>query len=771
MAERNREKEVIKRRIANLYHASPEIRAAIDQTIEDFNGRVGEPRSFDALDELMADQAYRPAFWRVATEEINYRRFFDINQLAAIRIERPEVFRATHELIFRLLTEGKVTGLRVDHPDGLWNPEKYFRWLQESYLFHQARARLGGAVEPSQIEQEVCVWLDQERAGWGEGEKAWPLYVVAEKILSEKEPLPEDWAVDGTTGYDFANLTGGLFVNSATRRDFDRIYSHFLGHSINFADLINATKKMIMTASMASEINALSHQLERLAERNRWYRDFTLNSLTLAIREVIACLPVYRTYIAGSDTSVDARDERYVEIAVAEARRRNPRVPPTVFDFIQNTLLLRTMRDFREEDRRKLLEFVMKFQQVTGPVMAKGLEDTAFYIYNRLVSLNEVGGHPLSFGVPVEEFHARNVERRRQWPHSLLASSTHDTKRSEDVRARIDVLSELPGEWRAAVNRWSRLNGRKKALVGDEPAPDRNDEYLLYQTLVGAWPPGPMSPEQFARLRERITNYMLKATKEAKVHTSWVNPNEAYDEALRGFVGRLLPDKPTDRFRMEVEVFQRRTFFFGQFSALAQTLLKLTAPGVPDLYQGTELWDFSLVDPDNRRPVDYEARRRLLAELSSRGAQAGQELTGLARELLESSHDGRIKLFLIQRALHFRRTSHPLFAQGDYQPLEVAGAQREHACAFARVHEGREAIIVVPRLVAQLTGGAETPPLGAEVWKDTRLVLAEPPAGQRYRNLLTGEEFSAEEREGLALLSLGRVLAHFPLALLERLPA
>lgn len=764
IAERHREKEVIKRRLAALLAASPEVREAVDQSVERFNGQVGDPRSFDLLDDLLERQSYRLAFWRVASDEINYRRFFDINKLAAIRIELPQVFRSAHELIFRLLTEDKVTALRIDHPDGLWNPAKYFRRLQEAYLFNKLRAEWD--APPEQVEAEVCAWLDEHMMHQDVPGAAWPLYVVAEKILSEKEPLPENWAVAGTTGYDFMNLANGLFVDHAGRKDFDKLYSQFIGGQINFADLINATKKMIMTASLASEINALSHQLERLAERNRLYRDFTLNSLRMAIREVIACLPIYRTYIVDSTAQVDAHDERYVVQAVDEARRRNPGAAQQIYDFIRDTLLLRNMNDFREEDRQRLFEFVMKFQQVTGPVMAKGLEDTAFYIYNRLVSLNEVGGHPLAFGVSPREFHERNRDRRAHWPHSLLATATHDTKRGEDTRARINVLSEMPGEWRAAINRWSRLNARKKTMVQGEAAPTRNDEYLLYQILVGAWPGGPLQGEALASFRARVAEYMQKATKEAKTRTSWVNPNAGYDEAVRLFVERLLEGKPGDRFLESLEPFARRVAFFGQFNALAQTLLKLTAPGVPDFYQGTELWDLSLVDPDNRRPVDYEARRAMLRQIKERIETSGGDLSELVRELMASSADGRIKMHLIHRALHFRREHEPLFRDGEYIPLTVAGAMRDHAVAYARKNGGEVAVVIVPRLAARLTAGAETPPLGEAVWKDTRVQLPHDLDRGQWHHLFTGRPLAAQSHDGSAEILLKDALEDFPVALL-----
>jgi (1->4)-alpha-D-glucan 1-alpha-D-glucosylmutase len=764
MAERGREKEVIKRRLATLVAASPDVAAAIEESVALYNGKVGDPRSFDLLDDLLERQSYRLAFWRVASDEINYRRFFDINKLAAIRIELPSVFRAAHALIFRLLTEGQVTALRVDHPDGLWNPGKYFRWLQEACLFHKLRAETD--APPEALEQEVCAWLEAHLVHQDKPGAAWPLYVVAEKILSEKEPLPENWAVAGTTGYDFMNQVNGIFVDRASRKNFDKIYAWFLGESLNFRDLVNSSKKMIMTTSLASEVGALSHQLERLAERNRLYRDFTLNSLRMAIRDVIACLPIYRTYVVDSTAAVDPRDVHYVESAVNEARRRNQRTAQEIYDFIRDTLLLRNLANFHESDHPRVLEFVMKFQQVTGPVMAKGLEDTAFYIYNRLVSLNEVGGHPQAFGEPLQEFHERNRERFRHWPYSLLATSTHDTKRGEDVRARIDVLSEIPSEWRAALGRWSRLNQRKKKTVDGEPAPSRNDEYLLYQTLVGAWPGEPLEGAALENFRNRIIEYMTKATKEAKQRTSWVNPNAPYDAAVREFIEALFSAKPNKKFLASLEAFARRVAFFGQFNSLAQTLLKLTAPGVPDFYQGTELWNLALVDPDNRRPVDYETRRAMLAELKRRIEQAGGDLAPLARELLAASPDGRIKMYLVHRALRLRRERDPLFKDGDYLPLEVAGAKREHALAFARRLGGEVAITIVPRLVVRLTGGAETPPLGEAVWQDTRVLLPADLAGRRWSNLFTGQAIEAPAEDSAAALPLKDALADFPVALL-----
>jgi (1->4)-alpha-D-glucan 1-alpha-D-glucosylmutase len=723
-----------------------------------FNGSTEDPRSFDLLDALIEKQAYRLAFWRVAAEEINYRRFFDVNELAAIRMELPQVFRSTHEVLLRLLAEGKATGLRIDHPDGLRDPAGYFRQLQEQYLL--ARMELKSGCPPEALAHEVATAIAREASN-GQRLAARPLYVVAEKILAEGEQLPSDWAVDGTTGYDFLNAVNGLLVDSEGREAFDRSYGSFTGTSTRYDQRVSSAKRMTMLVSMASEINALAHQLDRIAERNRRCRDFTLNSLTFALREVIACLPVYRTYITGPG-AVSPRDRRIIDMAVEEAKRRNPRTAEAVFDFVRSAVLLSSLDDFPEPDRPRLVEWALKFQQLTGPIMAKSVEDTVFYSYNRLVSLNEVGGAPDQFGISVAAFHRQNAERLERWPHSLLSTSTHDTKRSEDVRARLNVLSEMPGDWQSALSRWGRLNSSKKTVVEDQPAPDRNDEYLLYQTMLGAWPVEPLAAAGLAEFRRRIAAYMHKATKEAKVHTSWVNPNEEYDEAVRGFVQRLLPDTADDPFLGDLLALQGTVAFFGYFNSLAQVLLKMTCPGVPDLYQGTELWDFSLVDPDNRRPVDYSMRLRALDELRKRADPDRRQLIG---ELLSHVSDGRIKLFLIYQMLNFRRACSALFESGDYLPLEAAGTKRDHVCAFARAAGDQVVLVAVPRLVFRLAGGIKQAPLGPEIWEKTRLLLPPHLAGRPYRNIFTSEVHSLAA-EGTPDFYLGTIFEQFPVAVL-----
>jgi (1->4)-alpha-D-glucan 1-alpha-D-glucosylmutase len=767
LAERNREKEVIKRRVAALHAACPEFRAAVDATVAEYNGTPGVPESFDPMDQLIDAQAYRPAYWRVAGEEINYRRFFDINDLAAIRVELPEVFKAVHDVAFRLLADGTATGLRIDHPDGLRDPVKYFHQLQEEFVARQAAAVTanGHAGDGQPGPRRLADWFTAASVEREHALPPWPLYVVAEKILAEGEPLPPDWAVAGTVGYDFMNELNGLFVARRNRRAFDRVYGQFTGRELNYGPLVNATKRVVMQVSMAGEINSLAHQLERLADKNRRYRDFTLYSLARTIREVIACLPVYRTYLTNPGV-VLPRDAAYVEEAVEEAKRRNVRVAEQIFDFLRDTLLWRNYDLFRPDDQPGVVAFVRRFQQVTGPVTAKGVEDTAFYVYNRLVSVNEVGGDPATFGRSTAAFHRQNAARLQRWPHAMLASSTHDNKRSEDVRARINVLSEMPEEWRGALLRWNRANTARKSIVDGELAPDRNDEYLFYQVLLGAWPFEPTSPEEFAVFRERLTAYMLKAIKEAEVHTSWINANEEYEEATRGFVTQVLSDDPEDPFRTDFAALQRRVAFFGQVNGLGQVLLKLTSPGVPDIYQGQELWDFSLVDPDNRRPVDYDRRGEQLAGLRQR--IAAEDLLALCKELLETSTDGRVKMYVTHVPLAYRRDHPALFDAGGYRPLRSVGRRRRHVCAFVRERDDEALLTVAPRLPVKLMGGAEAWPVGRAAWRDTWLVLPREPVGRAFRNLFTGAEVSVQEGDGIAGLPMAEVCRDFPVALLER---
>ncbi|MBA3825683.1 MAG: malto-oligosyltrehalose synthase [Ktedonobacterales bacterium] len=772
IAERYREKEVVKRRIATLYANSAAVRAMLDETVRAYNGDINDPTSYDALDRLISQQSYRTAYWRVAAEEINYRRFFDINELGAIRVEIPQVFDATHALILRLLAEGKVTGLRIDHPDGLWNPAHYFRQLQQRYVQdaadgwlrdHPAEGPEADALR-TQVDETVATWRETLTTR-RDGPTDWPLYVVVEKILSEREPLPRDWPVYGTTGYDFMNGVNDIFVARENERDFTELYRRFTGQNDDYATLVSRSKRRIMTGALISEINALGHQLERITERNRRYRDYTLNNLIDALYEVITYLQVYRTYTT-EDRIISERDRHYIQTAIAAAKRHNVTLAEGIFDFIKDTLLLDNIDRFHEDDRGAVVAFVMKFQQVTGPIMAKSLEDTAFYLYNRLVSLNEVGGNPEQFGASVSLFHEQNLARRRNWPHALLGTSTHDTKRSEDVRARINVLSEMPGEWAAAVERWRVLNDAVHQDLDGERMPARNDEYLLYQTLIGIWPVGTPSVAAHQALRDRVAQYMEKAVQEGKEHSSWVTPNPTYTAALGTFIDALLQPGADNAFLADFVPFAQRVAYFGQFNALSQTLLKLTAPGVPDFYQGSELWELALVDPDNRRPVDYGARQQALADLTARRRDAGDDGTALCRELLAGDTDGRIKLYVALIALELRRNQPDLFGAGNYRAIEARGDCWQHVCAFAREHGSTSLIAVVPRLVCKLTDGTTTPPLGRDIWRTTWLTLPDDYAGRTYREAFTGAMLTVAEHDGVPGLDEADVLSAFPVALL-----
>jgi len=743
IAARRREVEIGRTRLAALLAASPEVRAFVEDNIRTFNGTPGDPRTFDALDELLADQAYRLAYWRVAGEEINYRRFFDINELAALRVEAPEVFADTHRLVFGLVGEGLVTGLRVDHPDGLYAPAEYFARLQRGC----ARA------------------LGREDTG--------DFYVVAEKILAPGEHLPEGWATAGTTGYEFLNLVNGVFVDRAQARAMEQVYARLIKVRPPFSEIVDECKRLVMATSMAAEINMLAHRLNLISEKHRASRDFTLGSLTTALREIIAAFPVYRTYVGeagaagvgtpppelrsqtvGDSTLVSARDREYIARAVGRARLHTPAMSSTVYDWIEEVLTLRFPPWATEADREERLDFVRRFQQITGPVTAKGYEDTVLYRFNRLVSLNEVGGDPSRFGTSLAEFHAENAERRRRSPHALSATATHDTKRGEDVRARINVLSEIPAEWRARVAAWQRLNRKHRTMVEGATVPGANTEYLLYQTLVGAWPLS----------LDRLRAYLQKAVREAKVHTSWTNPNPRYDEALARFAEAILDPERSAAFLEDFTLFQARVAHFGSLNALGQTLVKLTAPGVPDIYQGSDLWDLSLVDPDNRRPVDWGERTRLLDELLTAVATA-PDRAALAHELVKSRTDARVKLFVIHEGLRVRRARRALFETGAYQPLEARGAWAEHVCAFARVDGEAAAVTIFPRLLARR--GVDALPLGPEYWADTRLAMPAALAG-RYTNVFTGERVETTDTGEGPVLSMGTTLTSFPVALLER---
>ncbi|MGH8713157.1 MAG: malto-oligosyltrehalose synthase, partial [Casimicrobiaceae bacterium] len=584
------------------------------------------------------------------------------------------------------------------------------------------------------------------------------------KILAGHEALPPDWRVQGTTGYRFANLAIGLCVDGAARARFDRVYGSYIGRRVDFEQVLRDAKLQVMTEALASDLNLLAHALARIAEADRSTRDLTFNGLRRALMLYTAGLPVYRTYI--DDRGPGAADLRYIDGAIGIARRQRPVADGSAFDFIHSALtgmLAAAAHPAHEQIRR----FAGRLQQFTAPVMAKAMEDTSFYVFNRLVALNEVGGDPRQFGVSVAAFHAAALERQRHWPGEMLATSTHDNKRSEDVRARLAVLSEMPAAWRLALRRWTRLNQRHETRRGEEHAPDRNDQYLLYQTLLGIWPSPAPDAEGLAALRQRVHAYMRKAVREAKVHSSWANPDEDYERALAAFIDGLLGRLESNAFLQEFLRLHAVVACCGLYNSLAQTLLKLASPGVPDIYQGNEVWDLSLVDPDNRRPVDYGQRRAMLKELK-RSFGPDRPHVAHARALFESIDDGRLKMYLVWRALGLRARRPGVFERGRYVALAVAGTHAAHVCAFARVHESITVVTVVPRLLLGLTARGTRAPLGSTVWGDTRVRL---PLPGSYRDVLTGAIRSSAPAAQATYLAVADLFDTLPVALLESTPA
>jgi (1->4)-alpha-D-glucan 1-alpha-D-glucosylmutase len=789
VTERHREKEVAYARLARLTADAPVVREAIEAAVRRFNGTPGDAASFDALHELLEAQAYRLAYWRTASHEVNYRRFFDVNTLAGLCVEDEAVFDATHRLLGELIRDGKVHAVRIDHPDGLFDPASYFEMLQ------QLAARAQG--------------LDPAPAGTERDRPDRPLYVVAEKILSVGEPLPATWAVHGTTGYNYLNDQNGLFVNASHARRTRRVYAKLTGRNEAFDDVLYATKRLMMTTAMASELKVLAHILDRIGENNRRSRDFTLDSLRDVITEVVACFPVYRTYV--DERGWRAEDRAILSRAVARARRRNPAMEASLFDFFREVVLSRDVPEDKFEnvkvdnvkfenvkvetsnrspvppaerrggyppaddrEARERLRFAMKLQQYTGPVQAKGLEDTAFYRYNVLLSLNEVGGDPSRFGRSVEEFHESNAARSVDWPFEMLATATHDTKVGEDVRARLNVLSEIPDEWGREVSRWMRINRGHRSLVDGEPAPDRVDEYRFYQALIGIWPPDPVDDGSTVPgdLVERLCGYMVKAAKEAKVHTSWLTPNQPYEDALTRFVTDTLTGAAGARLLAAFLPLHRRVAVLGMINSLAQVTLKIGSPGVPDFYQGTDLWDLNLVDPDNRRPVDFAHRARLLDQVDALLAQDPASQVCTVSEWLRDWTDGRIKLLVTAAGLRLRRALPEVLLGGRYMPLATEITVPAGAVAFARTTEAESAppeavLFVVPRLCAPLVDAERPLPLGGDCWKTSRVMLPPGLRDRTFRHVITGAEVRPTRSGENAWIFLGEAFHTVPVAILR----
>jgi (1->4)-alpha-D-glucan 1-alpha-D-glucosylmutase len=730
-----RSREELKSRLAELAQGHAEVAAAIEAAL----GVVNEEESRDTLHALHEGQHYRLAYWRVAADEINYRRFFDINELAALRMEEPAVFEATHAMALELAAQGVVDGLRIDHPDGLHDPARYFAQLQEGY------AQRAGIQLPAPAPGE---------------RPARPLYVVAEKIAAPHEDVPEEWALHGTTGYRFAMVAGGVLIDGNAAERFDRIWQRFSGERETFAEMVYRGKRSVARTALASELTVLATALMRIARADRRTRDYTFNALRDALAEVAACMPVYRTYILGR---ASAQDIRFLDWAVAHARRRSDAPDRSVFDFVSRVLRGHGPDGTPLPPEHAAWQFAARFQQFCAPVAAKGVEDTAFYQYHRLVSLNEVGGDPGPFGMTVRAFHGATSDRAARWPHTILATSTHDNKRSEDVRNRVNVLSEMPAAWRLGLSRWRRLTRSYKSEVNGEPAPTAADEYLLYQTLLGTLPAEGLDEATLGPYRERIEQYMLKAAREGKRHTSWTCPDDVYESALTAFVRSVLARVSPNPLLGDLQSSASALAWFGALNSLSMVLMKFTSPGVPDLYQGNELLDLSLVDPDNRRPVDFSLRERHLAALEAMHAapDAAQQLRALAAQ----PFDGRAKLWLTWRLLQLRAERPALFRDGRYLPLMVTGTRQEHLVAYAREQGNEVLVVLAPRLFYRLEGEPGRLPLGAAVWGDTAIDLTPvlpPGSATGCIDALTGRRFGLETGP----LKAAQAFASFPVVAL-----
>jgi (1->4)-alpha-D-glucan 1-alpha-D-glucosylmutase len=725
MGEMRLQFEQLTERLRQLALKNSDVQTFINQTLQDFAGIPGHPASFSLLEQLLADQFYLLVYWQNLNQEINYRRFFTITDLVGMRVEDPLVFEATHSLILRMMEEDAISALRVDHLDGLHDPVGYLNRLNE-------------------------------RVAASAGPKESPVYV--EKILSPGESLRADWPVAGTTGYDFLNALNWLFVHSDGARALERIYFDFLDRTVDYEDLLYQKKKLVMGTLFAAELRSLGHQLALLASQDRYARDLPLMELTQALNETTAGLSAYRTYIRNLEVSPE--DRAVIELAVAKAQGIRPELHLLAFPFIRDVLLLHNPPHLLPGQRESRLAFVMRWQQFTGPIMVKSFEDSLLYVYNPLISLNEVGGDPRPSAASPNYFHRLIEARSRKWPYSLNATTTHDTKRSEDARARLNVLSEIPEEWETRLRSWRELNARYKTDVHGQMVPDPNEEIFLYQTLLSMWP---FAADERATVLERLQAYAVKATREAMVHTRWTLPNLAHEQALEQFIAQILAAGDDNRFLRDFTAFHERIAYSAMLNGLSQTLLKIISPGVPDFYQGSELWDFRLVDPDNRRPVDFSKRQAALAGM--RTAQPSLCIC-VARDLAQQWRDGRIKLYVIWRALNYRRQNAELFSRGEFVSLAASGARQGHISAYCRRRGEQLALVVLPRWFAAVPPSASRPSAD-DFWAGTEISLPDS-SSTRWRNIFTGEDLcaspTASARQSLPIAEL---FCNFPVAMLE----
>src|ERR1700686_1338495 len=716
--------EALREQLRQLVNSNADVEGFLRGRLDEFIGRRGDPASFSPLERLLAEQFYVLSYWQNVNEEINYRRFFTITDLVGVRVEDPLVFEATHGLIMRLAAQPPVDALRIDHIDGLRDPLAYLNRLREQH-----------GKDPSvEHSREISLFV--------------------EKILERTERLPREWPVSGTTGYDFLNALNSVFVDPEGAKCIEEVYDRFVGKKLAYGDLLYQKKKLIMSTLLGVEMRSLGHQLSVLADKDRYARDLSRTDLIQALFETTAHVCVYRTYIRNLE--VASEDAKIIDQAIEEARARKFYLQPVHFDFIRDVLLVKNRPHLLPDQREARLNFVMRWQQFTGPLMAKAFEDTLLYVYNPLISLNEVGGEPRPSVAVGETFSDFIADRRKQWPNSMNATTTHDTKRSEDVRARISVLSEVPGQWKERLEQWSKLNAKYKTQLNGQPVPDRNEEIFLYQTLLGMWPAG---GDQDTSLVDRLQAYAIKATREAMVHTRWTLPNTPHENALKKFVASILKPASTNPFLRDFTAFQRSIAYSGIVNGLSQALLKIISPGIPDFYQGSELWDLRLVEPDNRQPVDFAKRSTMLAALK----EQPESSASFAGQLTGHWQDGKIKLYAIWKALNFRRERSDLFAKGDFLQLEATGPHAEHILAILRRHKREWALFVAPRWLAR----AKATKIGYDpnsFWSETKIRVPDA-APKFWENIFTGENVATAGSQGS--LAIVEKWLHFPVALLS----
>lgn len=726
--ERNREKQIGSERLATLCAKNHVVKKFIEENLIDFKSSPDNEISIERAHKLLESQVYRLAFWRVSGDEINYRRFFDINDLAAICVEHEDVFANTHAFILNLIQNGKIDGLRIDHPDGLLEPVKYYKTLQI-----EIAKKLGAEFKAN----------DKNLLG---SEKL-PFYVVAEKIIMPNEQIPENWAIHGTVGYGFLNSLNGLFIKAENKNIFTDIYYKFIQKKLDPEEMQIECKKLIMNSSLAAELNVLSNYLNRISEMYLFSRDYTINSLRNALIELVACFPIYRTYISAEEEAEQSKD--YIKWAINLAKKRSFFTDRLVFDFIEQILLLELEEDINSTKYYHILDFTLKFQQYTSPLMAKGIEDTFFYRYNRLVSLNEVGGNPDKFGVSVDEFHQHNLKRMEITSNGMLSTSPHDTKRSEDIRSKINAISECPQEWEDLVKKLRKIN-----KSSDTEAIDKNDEYLIYQSLIGIWEKQGLKKENKNNLQVRLENYILKAVKEAKVNTGWLNVDSEYEQNISNFIKKIFNYPLTHPFWKAFLPFENLITNIGYINSISQNVLKLTVPGVPDIYQGSEIMKFTVVDPDNRRPVDYQKIHEIF--------EAIQPLINFNPETedyktFSSLKPDALKLFYTTTILNFRNQNSNIFKLGKYIPLNITGINANHFVAFARLLENQAIIVAVPRLLRNLISQENPLQINNEMIKDTIIELPQELQNFTWHDICT-KQVKPNFKENIALLDIFDIL-------------